>query len=272
MASSASLEGIKKAVFFPFQGKKWGEKVLIGSALTFGSFIIPIIPAIPVFGYFAQVMQQIILKQEDPQLPEWNDWGALFRDGIKLWGAVILYLLPGLILGFGGYALFMGLDIAMAVSSTTLAQSGSLPSALPMFASGIGMFLGIAVMLLGFLLVYVAFIFIPPAVGNMIAKGNFGAAFRVREWWPVFKGNLTGYLLAVALALGLFSLMYMLAMVFYATIVLCCLLPFAFAFIAFILGLVGFSLFAVAYRDGMSKLAGNVEQPTISSQTTMISV
>ena len=105
--STVSFEGVKQAVFFPFRGEKWGIKVLIGSALTFGSFIIPIIPVLPVFGYFGQIMKGIIIQEQDPEMPAWNDWGTLFLDGLKLLGAVIIYLLPALILGIGGYALFM---------------------------------------------------------------------------------------------------------------------------------------------------------------------
>ena len=105
--STVSFEEVKKAVFFPFRGEKWGIKVLIGSALTFGSFIIPIVPLMPIFGYFGQLMKSIIVKEQDPEMPAWNDWGTLFVDGIKLWGAVILFMLPALILTIGGYALFM---------------------------------------------------------------------------------------------------------------------------------------------------------------------
>jgi hypothetical protein len=47
----------------------------------------------------------------------------------------------------------------------------------------------------------------------------------------------------------------MLAIVLYATIILCFLLPFAFAAILFISGATGFSVYAVAYRDGVRKLA-----------------
>jgi hypothetical protein len=253
MASTASLEGIKKAVFFPFLGEKWGVKVLIGSALTFGSFLI--IPAIPVFGYFGQIMKRIIVQDEDPELPEWNDWGVLFLDGTKLLGATLIYLLPALILAIGGYALFMLLDLSLAFSASAVNPYSSNPPILPMLGSVFGMFGGLGVMMLGFVLAFVTLIVIPPALGNMLAKGNFEAAFRFKEWWSVFKANLSGYILAVALALGLSYLLYMLALILYATIVLCCLLPFALAFIAFIAGAVGFSVYAVAYRDGLRKLA-----------------
>jgi hypothetical protein len=71
----------------------------------------------------------------------------------------------------------------------------------------------------------------------------------------VLKANLGGFVVAVMLAMGLFYLLYMLAIVLYATIILCFLLPFAFALILFISGATGFSVYAVAYRDGVRKLA-----------------
>jgi hypothetical protein len=48
--------------------------------------------------------------------------------------------------------------------------------------------------------------------------------------------------------------MYMLVFVLYATILLCFLLPFAIAAILFISGATGFSVYAVAYRDGVQKI------------------
>jgi hypothetical protein len=253
--STVSFEGVKQAVFFPFQGKKWGIKMLIGSALTFGGFIIPIVPLLPVFGYFGQIMKGIIVQEQDPEMPAWNDWGTLFLDGLKLWGAVIIYLLPALILGIGGYALFMALDLTMGFSAATLAQNSANALPLAMIASILGMFVGLAIMMLGIFLGVLTIIILPPALGNMLAKGKFEAAFHFGEWWPVLKANLGGFILAVVLAMGLFYLMYMLAIALYATIILCFLLPFAFAAILFISGATGFSVYAVAYRDGVRKLA-----------------
>ena len=253
--SNVSFEGVKRAVFFPFRGEKWGLKILIGSALTFGSFIIPIIPALPVFGYFGQIMKGVIVKEEDPEMPAWNDWGTLFLDGLKLFGAMIIYLLPALILSIGGYALFMLLDLSMGLSAATLSQGSANIFPVAMIASIVGMVIGMAVMMLGIALAVVTIIILPPALGNMLAEGKFEAAFRFREWWPVLKANLGGFVVAVMLAMGLFYLLYMLAIVLYATIILCFLLPFAFALILFISGATGFSVYAVAYRDGVRKLA-----------------
>jgi len=253
MASTVTLDGVKKAVFFPFQGKNWGIKVLVGSVLLLiGGFIVPIIP---VFGYFAQIMKRIILKDEDPEMPEWDDWGAFFLDGIKLFGAMLIYLLPAILLIVGGYVLIMVLDFSFALMTPTYTQSSTELFPTAMIGSFLGMFGGMAVFMLGFLLAFITILVIPPALGNMIANGDFGAAFRIKEWWPVLKANLSGYILAVAIAMGLFYLLYFLSFLFYITVVLCFILPVALAFTFFITGSIGFSIYSVAYRDGVRKLA-----------------
>jgi len=263
--STVSFEGVKQAVFFPFRGEKWGIKLLIGSALTFGAFIIPIVPLLPVFGYFGQIMKRIIVDDEDPEMPAWNDWGKLFLDGIKLLGAVIIYLLPALILIIGGYALFMVLDFSLAFSASALSGASSNAFPMAMVGSFVGMFFGMAVMMLGIGLAVVTIIIMPPALGNMLAKGKFEAAFQFREWWPILKANLIGFILAVVLAMGLFYLMYMLAIVLYATIILCFLVPFAVALIVFLSGATGYSVYTVAYRDGVRKMALGSEPSAVSA-------
>jgi Protein of unknown function (DUF4013) len=253
--STVSFEGVKQAVFFPFRGEKWGLKMLIGSALTFGAFIIPIVPLLPVFGYFGQIMKGIIVQEQDPEMPAWTDWGTLFLEGLKLLGAVVIYLLPALIFIVGGYILFMVLDFSLVFSAQAMSHTYNNLSPLPMIASGIGMFLGMAAIMLGIALAVVTAIILPSALGNMLSKGKFEAAFQFREWWPILKANLGGFILAGALTLGLFYLMYMLAIVLYATVILCFLVPFALAAIFFITGSTAFSLYSVAYRDGVRKMA-----------------
>jgi hypothetical protein len=255
MSSIVTLEGIQKAVFFPFRGPKWGERFLIGAALCFANFILPIVPLIPLFGYFNRIMKRIIVEEQDPQLPEWSDWGALFLDGLRLLGVMIIYMLPALILVAAGYILFMGLYFSLIFSSVNLAQGFSSYNPFPVLASSVGMLSGVAVLMAGILLSYLTLVFVPPALGHTAARGSFAAAFQFKEWWPIFKTNLSGYVVALALTLGLYTIMYILAIFLYATVILCFLLPFALALIFFIWGLLGSSLFAIAYRDGTRRLA-----------------
>jgi len=254
MASTVSLEGIKKAVFFPFQGRSWPSKLLIGIVLGLAGFLV--VPALFINGYSARIMQNIIRADEDPSLPEWTDWGGLLLDGVKLFGVVVLYQLPALLLIVGGYFLSLALSLGFSLAVVPLASSdpNNIP-AWPFIGSMFGSFAGIFIAVFGFMLVFVSLIFVPPAVGNMIAKGEFNAAFRVREWWPVFKANLSGYFLAVVIALGLMSVLYFVLMAFYMTVVLCALLPLVIGVTAFVVGMVTYALFAVAYRDGLRKLA-----------------
>jgi hypothetical protein len=257
MKSTATLEGVKKAILFPFRGDKWGTKLLIGSAITLALYIpiLGIAAIIALAGYFAQIMRQVILQEEDPELPEWKDWGLLFQDGVKVAGATLIYLLPGSLCMLAGYMLFMVLDFALAFSSANIHPgTTSIPPAL--IGNTVGMFIGLGMVWLGLLIMLVGSVFLPPALGNLIAKDKFSAAFRIQEWWPVLKANLGGFLLAIALVLGIYSLMILAATSLYFTIILCFLLPFVFCIGLFVLGTMASSVFAVAHRDGQRLLAG----------------
>lgn len=257
MKSTVTLEGVKKVVFFPFTGEKWGTKLLIGSAITLAIYIpvAGIAAAIALAGYFGQIMKHVIVADEDPELPEWKDWGMLFLDGIKIAGASLIYLLPGVLFMIGGYVLFLVLDLAFVFSS---ASPNSYSSAFPATFVGnmVGMFGGFGLIWFGLLLMLIGSSFLPPALGNLIAKDKFEAAFRIREWWPVLKANFGGYLLAIALVMGIYLLIIMVASSLYITVILCVLIPFALCVGLFLLGAMTFSLFAVSYRDGERQMAG----------------
>ena len=257
MTSTVTMEGVKKAVFFPFKGEKWGTKLLIGSVITL-AFYIPVVgiaAAIVLAGYFGQIMKRVIVAEEDPELPDWKEWETLFLDGIKIAGASLIYMLPGLLCMVAGYILFLVLDIAfVATTSSMNSYSSSFPAAF--VGNMVGMFVGLGLVGVGALLMLVMSIFLPPALGNLIDKDNFGAAFRIKEWWPVLRANIGGYLLAIALLIGTNSLMIMVTYCLYFTVILCILIPFSMCICIYILGSMAFSLYAVSYRDGTKKLAG----------------
>jgi hypothetical protein len=255
MASIVTLESAKQAVFFPFRGKNWGVKLLIGSALALASYFIPLLPAIPLMGYYAGIMKKVILQDADPELPEWNDWGTLILDGLKVGGVIIIYMLPAIFMIVAGYILFFVLNFAFAFSVTGDLYSNYYPDPGMFFGSMAGMFGGMIVIYLGFFVALVTALLLPPALGNLIAKGDFGAAFRIREWWPVLKANWTGYILAIAISFGVIYLLYAGIMILYVTVVLCFLLPFAICILSYLLGAIQFSLYSIAYRDSLKKLA-----------------
>jgi hypothetical protein len=248
MAPTATLEGIKKAVFFPVNGKGWGTKWLIGSALCLANFIIPIVPLIPLYGYAYQIAKRVIHQDGDPELPEWKDWGLFFSDGIKLLGATFIYSLPGTLIMLIGY-LVMFAGNFLFIFDPSIYQSGSF-SPTYFFGSMAGVFIGFILMLVGMLVSLVTSFLLQPALGHLIAKDSFNAAFQVKEWFPVLKKNFSGYLLQILLMYGINMALVWAVYIFYFTIVLCFLLPLLMCVIMFLMNVLHLSLLSVAYRDG----------------------
>ena len=261
MASTVSLEGVQKAFLFPFEGKDRGTKLLLGAAINFANFFIPLVPSVLILGYAGQIMKAVIRRDEDPAMPEWTDWGAFFGDGIRLAGVAFLYSLPGILVTIFGYLVMVvlgfGFNMLGGMLSVNLNQSGTLNPG-PMllsFAASMGMtFFGMFCMMIGFLLMLAAILIYPAAMGNMIARGSFAGAFRFREWWPLFKANLGGYLVAFFLTLGLGMMMLFMIQILYVSVVLCFLLPFVGSLLGYFMILSSYTLFAVAYRDAQHRL------------------
>ncbi len=253
MASTASLEGVKKAVFFPFKSKKWGTKWLIGSALSLANFILPLVPLIPLYGYAAQIAKRIIRDDEDPDLPDWGDWGLFFSDGIKALGALLIFGLPGVLTVLIGYAVMLIGNFSFMLDPSFYQTNE--PSPEFFIGSMAGMFAGMFIIFLGVFLIAAGAFLAFPALGHLFAKGEFGAAFRFREWWPIFKANFSGYLLALLILYGVSMGLVWVAYIFYFTIILCFLMPLALCVVMFLTITIHFSLAAVAYRDGTRKLA-----------------
>jgi hypothetical protein len=118
-----------------------------------------------------------------------------------------------------------------------------------------GMFAGMFIIFLGFFIAAAGMFLAFPAMGHLLAKGDFGAAFRFKEWWPVFKANFSGYLLALLILYGVSMGLVWVAYLFYFSVVLCFLMPLALCVVMFLVSMMRISLAAVAYRDGVRKLA-----------------
>ncbi len=95
-----------EAVSFTFRDPKWLKKIAIGGAISFASFYLGIFFVFGFFvlGYYIGVLRNVAQNVE-PTLPEWNDLGKLFVDG----------LLGGIISFF--YILIIGGLCALAIYS-----------------------------------------------------------------------------------------------------------------------------------------------------------
>jgi len=66
----------------------WIKKVLIGGAFTLLSSILVGVPF--VLGYFGRTLRNVVADAPRP-LPEWDDLGGLFSEGLRLTAVSLIY-------------------------------------------------------------------------------------------------------------------------------------------------------------------------------------
>jgi len=251
MASTSFFDELLHSIAFPFKDSDWVKKLAIGFGLTLAISIVPIIPTLLIAGYCQRIMKQIIIEDGEPYLPEWVNWGAMLSEGLKLWGAGIIFVLPLFLLIFIALV-FMLLAVAGPVffirSNGTIAPAGSI-----IFLAGIGLF--IVMMSLVSLLSLAINLIQGPAIGHLVAKDSFSAAFRVGEWWPILKKGFGAFLTVIISTIVLFGLAFFAIQILSITIILIFLLPFLFLFLTFFINLYTYTFYALAYRYGRRKLS-----------------
>jgi hypothetical protein len=252
-----TLGPLEDILTFPFLGKDWQNKLLVGSLIVLASFAVPIVPLFLVYGYGIHAMRQIIETGDKPHLPEWEDWSALFVDGAKLFAVGLVYALPLLVLGFLGGGFFMAGSVVPAIIAESM--TGESAPAVAGISALAGMAAGFVMTGLTTILGLAMGAFLPAAIGHVVATGEFGAAFRVREWWSVFRANLGGYVLIMAVMFGLSMALSVVVQVLFFTGCLCCLVPVLMAPATLYLTLVTYSLYGRAYYVGTERLAAQAD-------------
>jgi Sec-independent protein secretion pathway component TatC len=103
---------IGKSFTFVFEDKDWITKILIAAAILLLGIIfswmllIPLILAYALLsGYGVEILRQVVRGDLD-KLPEWDDWGALLIEGVKVIVIGLVYALPLIIV-----ALCLGVPI-----------------------------------------------------------------------------------------------------------------------------------------------------------------
>ena len=252
--SSVSID-LKEILAFPFEDANWTNKFLIGSLITLASFVIPFVPVLLLYGYTMQIMRPIIVEQGKPFLPEWDKWDKLLLDGVKLFGIVFIYMLPLMILLFVGMSFFFVPVAAGIPLMEGLEKGGDGAAGIILTVVTIISVLGAMVLIgLGTILAMAVGLVMPAVIGHIVATDEFGAAFRVREWWPIFRANLAGFLIAYVIVMVASIVLSSVLMVIYVTVILCCLIPIIMGPVTMYLLAIYGAVFGQAYRDGVQKL------------------
>ncbi len=252
MAEVTTLRGLKRFFVFPFEGADWQKRFIIGAALVLVSSFIPVIPLIFVGGYVMQVMLRAIEGQA-LALPEWEDWGKLGVDGLRYGVVGLVFMLPGILVYFGGIGIYMFASMLLPLTMQMVDHGRGGFDVIPLFfvVSILILFVSIFV---GMILTLLGAIPLPAALAHFVAKDQVGAAFRFREWWPLLWRNKMGYFIAWVLCGGLIGILYYGIMVLYSTMVLCLLIPVLSAPLLFYLALVCAAVFGETYRESAAAI------------------
>jgi hypothetical protein len=247
MAQSFTTENLRKVFTYPFEDPKWIEKFLIGCLLMVVSFLL--LPTFIICGYSAEIIRTVIQGAE-LSLPEWDQWDKKLADGLKLFVIGLVYMLPLALFFIIAYALLfaggIGLEFleygreplpSIWIITTFLGTAGGL------ILFGIGMVIALA-----------TGVVMPAVICHVIATDDLSAAFRFREWWDIFRANLSGFVISYLLMTGLIIGFNFLIQILNATIILCCFVPFIMIIGYFYILTTMNVLMAQAYREGTLKL------------------
>jgi hypothetical protein len=225
---------IGKAFTFVTDDPRWVAKILIGAGLALlGTvLIVTVVGALlalaPLFGYLLRLTRNVAAGEPLP-LPEWADWGGLFRDGLKYFAVLYGLALPPTLLGVAlfipGIALAAGDDPALAGIGVGLSA---------------GAYCFIFILSIGYSLV------LPAAFARLAVTGSLREAFRLRALVAALRANPADYLIILLLT------SFVTAFVAYLGLIAC--LVGVFATIVYALA-INHHLYGQAYRRTLARAA-----------------
>jgi len=177
---------VARAFTFVTEDERWVGKIGIGALVSLLSFLIIPIPLL--VGYMVGVTRNVMNGEPKP-LPEWDNWGLLFKDGLSIIVAQLVYTLPFWLLSCiaGGAAVAMG---GLAEGSEDLAAAGMMAT-----------FGLVGCLMLVFI---VALFFLSPAIVIQYVRTNeLGATFRFGEVAAIAKENIGNILIIVLVTFGI---------------------------------------------------------------------
>jgi len=183
-------------------------------------------------------------------MPDWqsSDWSDMFMDGLRVYGAQFVLMLPlMIIMGIGFVSMISG-SIAAAVSISDNGQNFA-PIGIPFFMFGM-----LFIMLVSVLTIPYGVI-ISAVVPHVATTRSFESAFQFKTWWNIFRKGLGQFILAYVITMIVAWVLMFVIQFAMITIVLLCIVPFLMIPYAAYNALVRNTLFAQAYASGLDQAA-----------------
>ena len=187
----APAGGVDLARGFRFvpEDPDWVKKVLIGGVFMLLSGVL--IGAVFVAGYGVRLLRNTARGEPRP-LPEWDDLGGIFGEGLRAMALYLAYALPVMIVP-------ISCMVVVAMASAGLSGTGSRGASeafgalAAMAVMGVYAFMAIVMLALS--------LYLPAALARFTMLGRLSAGFEVRENFAFIRRNLSNYAMTLLLYL-----------------------------------------------------------------------
>ena len=177
---------IGKSFSYPFEDKQWVSKLGLGAVIS----LVPILN-FAMTGYMIGIVRNLMNGVQEP-LPNWDDFGKKFMDGLMLVLAGLVYALPVIILSCLPLS-FLSIPAILSGNQDTQGLAEAL--------AGIG---GVAFAGLSCLFVIYGLVLsvIFPAIYVLYAReGTFASCFKLREVFDIIGKNAGAFFTAWGMSL-----------------------------------------------------------------------
>jgi Na+/H+-dicarboxylate symporter len=176
---------IGKAFTFVFDDENWIVKILIAAAILLVGTLFSWVLAIPMLlafailgGYQVEIVRRVIQRDANP-LPEWDNWGDLIVDGIKVIVIGIVYALPAIVV-----------SLCLGIPAGIMSED----------APGLSSVFSVLSSCLSFIWAIVMSVVLPAAIAFFVADGELAAAFRFGDVLAFVRNNLSTYLITFVMS------------------------------------------------------------------------
>jgi hypothetical protein len=173
---------------FVAEDPEWIKKILIGGVFTLACALLVGVPF--VLGYFSRTLRNVVAGEPRP-MPEWDDLGGIFNEGLRLTAVYLLYTL-------GVVAVMAALGCVVMLPVMALSGGGGDVSDALGVLGGLGC-LGLwgLVMIAGLALA----VYLPAALARSALRGTVADGFAWREVVGFIRANLGNYVVSLVIYL-----------------------------------------------------------------------
>lgn len=173
---------------FVTEDPEWVKKIVIGGVFTLACALLVGVPF--VLGYFSRTLRNVVAGAPRP-MPEWDDLGGIFNEGLRLTAVYLLYSLT---------VVAVVAALGCVVMLPVMALSGHRGNP----AKALGLLGGFGIVGLWGLVMVASLalaVYLPAALARAALRGTVADGFAWRETMAFITANLGNYLISLVIYL-----------------------------------------------------------------------